>query len=396
MLKARHMAMLLIMGSGSWLGLRVYTYFFDKSIPKLHITGLYNGQHYAGDVQCFIACDKSGYISIWLDEQPLTNKFSIRAYDEEHSFVIPTKTLVNGTHSLKTEFTDATFHKNKIIIEREFYVDNAPLQAAFIQSSSYKVFQGRTLHVQFQVNKEIESAKLNALAYTYECHQETKNALVYECFVPIPCKEQPNEYLVSLDVVDNVGNTVHLDNKFQVVFYPFKKEMLRVKNEKMEKEKELGKDNKLLQEELLKIIRNSPKEKLWRGAFCTPIDIQRITCEFGTIRTTQHKGRYAHKALDIINTPKSVVWAPQDGVVVLKDRFALSGNTIIIDHGLGVVSLFFHLNDFADIGVGQKVVQGNPLGTIGKTGYTTGYHLHWEMRVNNISVDPMQWTKTTF
>ena len=83
-------------------------------------------------------------------------------------------------------------------------------------------------------------------------------------------------------------------------------------------------------------------------------------------------------------------------MIVLKDRFDSSGNTVIIDHGLGVVSLFCHLDDFSNIEVGQNIMQGSPLGTIGKTGYVTGYHLHWEMRVNNIPVDPMQWTKTIF
>jgi murein DD-endopeptidase MepM/ murein hydrolase activator NlpD len=110
------------------------------------------------------------------------------------------------------------------------------------------------------------------------------------------------------------------------------------------------------------------------------------------VRTTQHKGRYAHKALDIINSPKSVVWSTQDGKVVLKDRFAFSGNTVVIDHGMGVLSLFFHLDNFADIKEGDKIAKGEPIGTIGKTGYADGYHLHWEMRVDNIPVDPMQWT----
>ena len=91
--------------------------------------------------------------------------------------------------------------------------------------------------------------------------------------------------------------------------------------------------------------------------------------------------------------PRSVVWAPQDGIVVMKDRFAPSGNTVIVDHGLGILSLFYHLEDFADIEVGQKILQGNPLGTIGKTGFATGYHLHWEMRINNTPVDPLQWIK---
>ena len=144
------------------------------------------------------------------------------------------------------------------------------------------------------------------------------------------------------------------------------------------------------------LLKKSPHEKLWRGPFCAPIDVARVTCDFGTIRTTQEKGRYMHKGLDLANAPKSVVWAPHDGIVVHKERYAFTGNTVIIDHGWGILSLFFHLDNFADIQVGQKVAKGNPIGTLGKTGYATGYHLHWEMRVNNVQVDPMQWTKTNF
>ena len=178
--------------------------------------------------------------------------------------------------------------------------------------------------------------------------------------------------------------------------FPFPKSTLHISEERVQEEQELGKDDKLFEERIQEITKNSPFEKLWKGEFCTPIEIQRVTSEFGVVRTTQHKGRYAHKALDIINAPRSVVWATQDGIVVLKDRFAASGNTIIIDHGMGVLSMFFHLDDFAKIEEGDKIAKGNPIGTIGKTGYAKGYHLHWEMRVNNIQVDPMQWTKPVF
>jgi murein DD-endopeptidase MepM/ murein hydrolase activator NlpD len=98
----------------------------------------------------------------------------------------------------------------------------------------------------------------------------------------------------------------------------------------------------------------------------------------------------------VLSAPKSVIWSTQDGVVVLKERFEDAGNTIIVDHGHGLLSLFYHLDDFANIEVGQKIAQGNPIGFLGKTGYATGYHLHWEMRMNNTAIDPMQWTKSNF
>ena len=58
--------------------------------------------------------------------------------------------------------------------------------------------------------------------------------------------------------------------------------------------------------------------------------------------------------------------------------------------------MYFHLEDFANIEVGDNVQKGNPVGKLGKTGYASGYHLHWELRVNNIPVDPMQWINSTF
>src|SRR5205807_8084202 len=98
---------------------------------------------------------KKGELSVWLDGQPLLNKFKISS-QEQHPFTIPTRSIANGPHNLKIEFCDATYGKNTVTLERPFNVDNVPLQAAFIKSESeYKVFQGRTLHLQFQVNKPI-------------------------------------------------------------------------------------------------------------------------------------------------------------------------------------------------------------------------------------------------
>ena len=379
------------------IGFKTYVYFFDSSLPLIEVKGLDQDRFYSGEMQCALASTKSGDVSIWLDDQPLINQFRMKADAEGHPFMIPTKTLNNGKHTLKAVLSDTTYRKNKVELERAFYVDNLPLQAALVRpENDFKVFQGRTMHVQFQANKEIKEAKITALSHTYGCMPESKSSKIYEAFVPVTCEENPSEYLFTVDIVDNVGNALKLENKFQVVMYPFKKHTLHVAEEKIKEEQEAGIDSKQFDEIIHQLTQDSPREKLWKGAFCTPIEIQRVSCEFGTIRTTQHKGRYAHKALDVINLPKSVVWTTQDGIVVLKDRFAASGNTVVIDHGMGILSLFFHLEDFAKIEVGDKIVKGNPIGTIGKTGYATGYHLHWEMRVDNIQVDPMQWTKSMF
>ena len=381
----------------SWTGYRIYGYFFDNTLPAITMSGINDEGFYAGDISCKVASNKKGDLYVWLDGQPLITGYRLSMREHEHPFIIPSKTISNGKHAIKIELIDSSFAKNKANIERTFFVDNVPLQAAFVRSEAdYKVFQGRTLHLQFQANKEIKEAKVKALSHTFDCFPESKNSSIYECYIPVSCEEAPNEYLLAVDMVDKVGNNLNLETKYQVVLFPFKKQTLTVSAEKVAEEKSLGLDSAKLEQAINEMIKSSPHDKLWRGPFCAPIDVARVTCDFGTIRTTQEKGRYAHKGLDLANAPRSVVWAPQDGVVVHKERYAFTGNTVIIDHGWGILSLFFHLDSFADIQVGQKIAKGNPIGTLGKTGYATGYHLHWEMRVNNVQVDPMQWTKTNF
>ena len=380
----------------SWMGWGLYGYFFDAKKPMIVVTGLEDNNCYAADITCRLTMSKPGKLSIYLDEKPLVNAMNIHGKELEYSFIIP-KTIANGSHTLAVNFIDNTFRRNKTKLNKHFIIDNTPLDVSFISGEkNYTVLQGRTLHIQFNVNKYIKLAQVNALAGIYKCFPESRNSSIYECFIPIDCEEIPNDYHFSVHVEDLVGNITQLDSKFQIVASPFKKQTIHVETEKIKAEKAIGSPMANLEKALQDLACTSVQEKLWKGEFCTPIDVIRTTCDFGTVRTTQEKGRYIHKAVDIINNPKTVVWATQDGIIALKERYEVSGNTVVIDHGMGLVSLFFHLDDFSDIKVGEKIAKGNPIGTLGKTGYATGYHLHWEMRMNNVAIDPFQWTQSTF
>jgi murein DD-endopeptidase MepM/ murein hydrolase activator NlpD len=390
----------IVLGAG-YMGWNGYHYFFNVTSPQVSLMGIEPNGYYAGDVSCVaLGSDayKVAWLSVWLDDKTLIDKSSVRARSFEHPFSFSTREIAPGKHTIKLEVVNGTYAAHKTILEKSFFVDNEPLQAAFSKSeSNLKVLQGRTLHVKFQVNKKIKEANVSVLNVTYPCFPESQHISVYECFIPISCEQEPAIHDLYAQVTDLVGNSLKLAGSFEVVQAEFKRQNLNVTQEKVAQERELGLHDDLLEVELQKLVQQSPQEKLWHGVFYCPTEIQRISTEFGAIRTTREKGRYQHQAIDILNAPKSVVWAPQDGVVIIKNRYALSGNTIVIDHGYGIISLFFHLENFADsIEVGTKVKRGNPIGSLGMTGYATGYHLHWEMRVANIKVDPMQWTKQTF
>ncbi|MBV8660882.1 MAG: M23 family metallopeptidase [Candidatus Dependentiae bacterium] len=393
----------IFIGLLSWyIGNNIYLYYCNTNDPIVFIEGLDEGSFFAGKLVGKISGThpyKIGTYSIFIDGKPAKLNCSVSRSSFENNFSFPVQSMDNGKHQIKFVVVSGARSQNKVEVDRIFYVDNAELQAGFVKpNSENKVVQGRCLHLQFQVNKPIKQAIVTALSRDYFAYPESNGSLVYETFIPIECDQHPSDYAFTVAIQDHVGNSFDLQGTFQVTAFTFKKKMLHVPSGALDREREFTelseKDFELKMEEL---TQKSVKEKLWQGVFEVPLAMTSITTEFGIQRVAQERGCYVHKALDMVAAaPRSVVWASQSGIVVLKDRYVHSGNTIIIDHGWGILSMYFHLETYANIEVGQKIRKGNPIGTMGKTGYANGYHLHWEIRVGNVAIDPMQWTKREF
>jgi murein DD-endopeptidase MepM/ murein hydrolase activator NlpD len=88
------------------------------------------------------------------------------------------------------------------------------------------------------------------------------------------------------------------------------------------------------------------------------------------------------------------VRAPAAGIVVLASDLFFTGNTVVLDHGAGVVSVFAHLSS-TTVQPGESVSEGAPLGLVGATGRATGPHLHWSVRLHGSRVDPLSVVATT-
>ncbi len=109
---------------------------------------------------------------------------------------------------------------------------------------------------------------------------------------------------------------------------------------------------------------------------------------FGLRREFNGESRNPHSGADIAAVRGSDVMANGDGEVVLAKDLYFNGNTVIIDHGLGLLSLYCHL-DRIDVKAGQRIRAGEQLGIVGATGRVTGPHLHWSISLNNVRVDPL-------
>jgi murein DD-endopeptidase MepM/ murein hydrolase activator NlpD len=148
------------------------------------------------------------------------------------------------------------------------------------------------------------------------------------------------------------------------------------------------------QQKIQEIYATVSPAKLWEGLWIWPRE-GRITSEFGTRRSYGGPVTSYHAGVDISGATGDEVVASAAGVVALAEALHVRGNTVILDHGWGVLSGYYHLDSIA-VQPGDVVTPGQVIGTVGATGLVTGAHLHWELRIGDIAVDPRQWLAREF
>ena len=125
----------------------------------------------------------------------------------------------------------------------------------------------------------------------------------------------------------------------------------------------------------------------WRGPFLMPVSDDHRS-NFGARSIFNGQPRNPHAGIDFMSQEGTLVRAPNAGQIVLAEDLFFTGNTVVVDHGLGLYSLLAHLSRI-DVKPGQAVQSGATLGLVGATGRVTGPHLHWAVRLNEARVDPI-------
>ncbi|HEX3704466.1 MAG TPA: M23 family metallopeptidase [Vicinamibacterales bacterium] len=135
------------------------------------------------------------------------------------------------------------------------------------------------------------------------------------------------------------------------------------------------------------VYAHSADEPLWRRPFVRPVP-QDANSRFGQRSRFNGELRSPHAGTDFMSPAGTPVQAPNAGRVVVARDLYFTGNTVVIDHGLGVFSTLAHLSR-VDVQEGQHVNGGDVVGLVGATGRVTGPHLHWALRVGGARVDAM-------
>jgi murein DD-endopeptidase MepM/ murein hydrolase activator NlpD len=157
---------------------------------------------------------------------------------------------------------------------------------------------------------------------------------------------------------------------------------------------ELSPENEARVERELKLTNSiwpSETSRVWDGVFVNPRE-GNISTVFGVRRFMNKIPKNPHTGVDVEAAEGDPVRAPNNGVVRLVDNLYYSGNSVVLDHGQGLFTMFFHLSKVL-VKPGQQVKKGDAIALVGSTGRSTGAHLHWGVRMQGARVDPMELIK---
>jgi len=206
-----------------------------------------------------------------------------------------------------------------------------------------------------------------------------------------PSTAEPGDYEIAILVLDDDQSHI-VERTFRVEAQEFLRERIPL-NSTMSDLRATDSERKRREAlELLSVVQTVHEDAMFQfGPFHTPLIGARETAFFGDRRTYLYadggRGYSIHTGWDLAAPIGTPVRSGGPGRVVMVAERLVTGNTIIIEHLPGVVSLYFHL-DSVRVRVGDPVLQGQIIGTVGVTGLVTGPHLHWEIRVGGVAVDP--------
>ncbi len=282
---------------------------------------------------------------------------------------------------------------HKIIVLIIFLLTHKITLAVDISLSSQSIKLGETIALTIVSEQKIKkhTVTLGGKPFKLFLNDYKNKKYVYVSYVAISRTRKPgHDYL-------KIGLTFKKNPKFfkqYKITLDFPKKPKTGKVALTKKAKSISNNKLSYQKEgalLSKHFKKITNRRYFDGLFDYPA-FGRMSSGFGKLRLYNNGRTSSHAGVDIANKKGTPIYAPQHGKVILSKTLDVHGNTIMIDHGYGIISIYCHLAK-RTIKKGKFIKKGTQIGEMGMTGVASGVHLHWGLSVQNVRVDPLFWTQ---
>jgi len=325
-----------------------------------------------------------------------------------------TKTSIEGPAKIIIEAVDRSYlnflHGNKTVFEKDVIIDTKPPAIEVVGSQEYLNHGGSGLVI-YKTSSDTKSSGVVVDDYFFPGYNGYfKDENVYLCFFAFPYNKSKDSSLY-IKGVDKAGNSARnsFNQKINPVSYRkssinisekfiLNKMLSLIKGEKPSDLKDIFlKVNSELRKKndstISQISKKSNNEILWKGRF-HQLSRSKVEANFADERTylfnNEPIDKQYHLGYDLAVTKRYPIEAANAGVVSYAGNLGIYGSTVIIDHGMGVSSLYGHMSSIG-VKVGDVVKKKQVIGRTGTTGLAAGDHLHYGVYIHGIAVRPVEW-----
>jgi murein DD-endopeptidase MepM/ murein hydrolase activator NlpD len=257
-----------------------------------------------------------------------------------------------------------------------------------LQVAAASAVQGSLLQVKVLGKKALPEIKSQWNGRDLPLWQERGDASTLRGLLGIDLEQHPAAYEWQVSWTAADGSEQSCRVSLLVRAGKFATEHLNVEKQFVQPDPEQQKRAEADQKKMRAIYDTVTPEALWTGKFRLPLKDVTTGGNFGRSRVLNGEARSPHAGVDFPALAGTPVYASQSGNVVLAEELYYSGNTVVIDHGYGIYTLYAHLSKI-DTQVGEKVEAGAEIGKVGATGRVTGPHLHWGLTIQHARVSGM-------
>jgi murein DD-endopeptidase MepM/ murein hydrolase activator NlpD len=260
-----------------------------------------------------------------------------------------------------------------------------PQSAARVTTSARALQPGDVVEFTITTAKPGYSVHLDVFDRTWPTFQV--DGTTWRTLVGIDLDTPPRTYTAVIVLSAGVGPPARVTRRLSIVAKSFGTRTLTVDDSFVNPPADVAARIASESSRLAELWKREPTPRAWSGPFSVPVP-EPANSAFGKRSVFNGQVRNAHTGADFPSPAGAIVSAPNAGTVVLAEDLYFSGNTVIVDHGLGMFSTFAHLSEIG-VRAGEVLAPRHVIGKVGATGRVTGPHLHWAVRLNGARVDPL-------